>query len=54
MRSAMEKCICIECEKWKEKHAEVLMYCATVFDVDLDMRVFEAECKKTCPFGNNS
>jgi hypothetical protein len=54
MRSAMEKNMCTECEKWKEKQAEVLMYCATVFDVDLDMRVFETECKKTCPFGNNS
>ena len=53
MRDSMES-ICIECEKWKEKQTDVLMHCSTIFDIDLDMRVFEAECKKTCPFVNNS
>lgn len=41
---------CVRCEKWYDKQTEVLMRCETVFDVPIDMRVFEDECIKTCPY----
>lgn len=41
---------CVHCDKWKEKQAEVLMKCESVFDVNIDMMMFEDECMKTCPY----
>ena len=41
---------CRECPTWKAKQEDVLMKCESIFDVSVDMLMFEKDCIKTCPY----
>ena len=41
---------CMQCDKWKEKQEEILMKYASIFDIAVEMQLFEDTCIKTCPY----
>lgn len=42
--------LCRKCDKWQKKQEDVLMRCESIFDVAIDMQMFEEDCIKTCPY----
>jgi hypothetical protein len=41
---------CVRCKKWYDKQAELLTKCSTIFDIPIDLDMFERECIKSCPY----